>query len=265
MKTKPKAWYQLRAQGDDADEVELLIYDDIGRNWWGEGISAEDLIHELAEIEASTMSVRINSVGGQVFEGFAIYNALLRHSARIVTHIDGIAASIASVVALAGEEVRIAENGFVMIHNAWGVAIGNARDMRELADVLDKLDGSLANTYAQKTGADRADVLEWMAAETWYNAEEAEELGFVDAIEGKRDVEGSFDLSRFAHVPTEVAASLGGRDPSPRPAVDWDALKAAIELAGLPDLPLAASAEGPAPELVTLAAESYRTLEATRL
>lgn len=198
--------YRIQAAADDA--VDVMIYDRVGRDMWGDGVSAEDLVDELAGIKASTINVRINSFGGQVFEGLAIYNALERHSARVVAHIDGIAASIASIIALAADEVRIAENAFYMIHNPHGVAFGNAKDMREMADVLDKVGGSLSGVYAKKTGMDADAIQELMDAETWFNAEEALEMGFVDKVTDKSNVMAALDPSVFASVPPKIAAQL---------------------------------------------------------
>ena len=241
-----KTWYNIRAADDDG-EAEILIYDEIGKDFWGEGVLAEDLVKELAGIKAATLNVRINSIGGQVFEGLAIFNALQRHPATVLTHIDGIAASIASVVALAGDEVRVAENAFFMVHNPWGFVIGNAIDMRDMAETLDKLAGSIAGTYMSKTEASEEQVQEWMDAETWFNAEEAKEAGFVDEITEAAEIKAGIDLSMFANVPTQLSAQItGGGEPEP-------VIEPEPEPAG-PDL-----------DFVQLAAASLRTLSETRL
>src|SRR5690606_2370550 len=117
-----------------------------------------------------------------VFEGNAIYNALVRHPARAEADIDGIAASIASVIAMAGERIHIAANAFIMVHNPRGVVWGEAADMRKMAGTLDTVRGSLVGTYARRTGRDTAQIEAWMDAETWFNAEEAVEFGFADEI-----------------------------------------------------------------------------------
>ena len=197
------AWYEIRAQ---AGEAEILIYQDIGQGWDGVGIAADQFVRDLQEVEASTVHLRINSAGGSVFEGLAIYNALRRHPARVVTHIDGLAASIASIIALAGDEVRMAENAFLMIHNAHGMTVGTAKEMREMADTLDKVGESLVGVYARRTMKPRARIAAWMDAETWFDAEEAEREGFVDAVGESRGVRAGFDLNRFRNVPEAVAA-----------------------------------------------------------
>lgn len=199
--------YRIRAEAN-SDSVDVLIYDTIGKDWFGDGISAEELVTQLAEITAATINVRINSFGGQVFEGIAIFNALDRHKARVVTYIDGIAASIASIIALAADQVRIAKNALVMVHNPHGIAIGSARDMREMADVLDKVGGSLAGVYARKAGVDVAQAQAWMDAETWFTADEALDAGLVDVVDEETEALAAFDHSRFVSVPPRIAALL---------------------------------------------------------
>lgn len=197
------AGFSIRAGADDTAEV--LIYDQIG-GW--DGIVAKDLVPQLKAITAATIHVRVNSPGGDVFDGITIANALKAHPANVIVHIDGLAASIASIIALAGDEVRMAENAFLMIHNPWTFAIGNAADFRKTADTLDTISGALIDTYVKKTGASRADVIAWMDEETWLNAEDALAEGFVDAVDGV-DSEGEavaarFDLSVFAKTPAEL-------------------------------------------------------------
>jgi ATP-dependent Clp protease, protease subunit len=181
-------------------EAEIVLYDEI--SWWG--ITAEMFKRELSAIASPTINLRINSPGGDVFDSLAIYNMVREHPARVITHIDGLAASMASVVALAGDEVRMADNAFFMVHDPWSVVIGNATDLRKEADLLDKVGGSLALAYQEKTGADPEQIAAWMKAETWFTAAEAVEAGFVDQISGAaKDSEPAalFDLSVFANLP----------------------------------------------------------------
>lgn len=144
-----------------------------------------------------------------MFDGAAIYNAFRQHKSKIVTHIDGLAASYASVIAMAGDEVRISKNAFLMIHNPWSIAIGDADDMRATADLLDKMQGTIAEMYADKTGKEIDEIKEIMTAETWYTAQEALEAGFVDKIEDldeKTEAKAKilFDLSVFNNVPNAL-------------------------------------------------------------
>lgn len=189
----------VRAAQDEA--VEVLLYDEIG--FWG--IPAKQFAEQLAEIEAATIHLRVNSPGGDVFDGVAIYNTLRQHSAQVITHIDGLAASIASVIALAGDEVRMAPNAFFMIHNPWGITIGDAEDHRKMADTLEKIAmGAIIGTYRAKTGQDVDTIRNWMDDETWFTAEQAAEAGFADVVEEAAPVENRalpFDLSIYQHVP----------------------------------------------------------------
>jgi ATP-dependent Clp protease, protease subunit len=176
-----RGWYEIKARGDVA---EILIYDEIGTY----GVSAKQFVQQLAELTAKTIRIRINSPGGDVFDGIAIYNAIVGHEAHIETQIDGVAASAASFIALAGDSVAIAQHAFLMIHKAWAIVLGNADDMRQMANILEKIDGQLADLYAAKSGKSRKQVLEWMAAETWFTADEAREAGFVDVVLGDDNV-----------------------------------------------------------------------------
>ena len=261
-----ETWYKITAKHEDTDDAgaEILLYDEIGRNWFGEGISAEELVKTLAELDVAKIDVRINSAGGQVFEGLAIFNALDRHPAEITTHVDGMAASIASIVALAGDTVRIAENAFVMIHNPWGVAIGDAHEMRSMADILDKLGGSLADIYAGKTKKKHKAMAVLMDAETWFNATEALEIGLVDEIAPAMAIAASvFDLTRFQNVPSSLEDRLEpaggpsrGSDPD---LVRLQRLEAvAVELEDIAE-------DAERAEVLQLAAESERTLSLTLL
>lgn len=214
---------QIQAKAD-SDEAEVLVYDDIGASFFGEGISAKQFVKDLAGIKASLITVRINSAGGDVFDGLAIYNALRRHEAAVVTEIDGLAASIASIIALAGEEVRMADNAFFMIHDPWGMGVGNADEMRELADLLDKVGGSLANIYAEKTGMDKAEVQALMNAETWFDAEEAKAAGLVDTLVKGKKIAARADVSAFKNTPKTLRAAV--RDLSITPVADGGAAPA---------------------------------------
>lgn len=172
-----KSWYAFRAE-EDLDEAEILIYNEIG--YWG--ITAGDFVSDLAKIKAKKLNVRINSPGGSVFDGLAIYDALARHSAKVCIHIDGWAASIASVIAMAGDEICIAETARLMIHKPWSFVMGDAIAMRSEADILDSLEDSITTTYEARTEIDRAQLTEWIGAETWFTGQEAVDAGFCDTM-----------------------------------------------------------------------------------
>ncbi|MFH0980863.1 MAG: head maturation protease, ClpP-related [Planctomycetota bacterium] len=186
-----------------ADEATIYLYDEI--SFWG--INAGDFVQGLAAIDASTIHLRVNSPGGNVYDGTAIYQALNEHPAHIVAHIDGLCASIAAEIVMACDEIRMAESGRFMIHDTWSIVIGGAEDMRREADFLVGMNETCAATYVARTGADADQVREWMAAETWFTAQEAKDAGFVDAIEPLKTAPKAlkvFDLSAFANTPAEL-------------------------------------------------------------
>ncbi len=196
-----KTWYRIRAARKTA---EIRIYEEIGA--WG--VTAKRFVDDLAALgEISTLSVRINSLGGDVFDAIAMYNALSRHPARIVTHVDGICASAATLVALAADEVLMADNGLWMIHEPWTVSGGNADQLQKSADLLDSIAEQIVGIYARKTGADPANIREQMREETWLDAEQALEAGYVDAIDAPLKAVAKADLSRFKHPPQQREAS----------------------------------------------------------
>lgn len=174
-------WYAFSAPKNSAaeDGVEISVYDEIG----GFGVTAKDFLAELKKYKGRHIDLRINSVGGSVIEGAAIYNALRRHKGGLTVHVDGLAASMASVIAMAGEEVVMADNAMMMVHNPWSMSVGDADDLRKEADVLDKLKATLVSAYVRKTGRERGEIEEMMDEETWLDSTEAVAMGFADSIE----------------------------------------------------------------------------------
>jgi ATP-dependent protease ClpP protease subunit len=168
----------LTVLNKDGPKATIRIYDEIGFF----GITAEEVAAELEQINAAEIEVQIASLGGDVFDGIAIYNALRAHPARISTRVDSMAASIASVIAQAGDTRIMLTGSQMMIHEAWGIAIGSAADMRDLADILDKQTDVIAGIYAERTGGDVADFRSMMEGETWFTADEALEAGLADAV-----------------------------------------------------------------------------------
>lgn len=194
----------IKALGSSS--VEILIYDDIGDGWMG-GISANEFAKELAGFgKVTDINVRINSAGGSVFDGVAMYNTLLKHPANVVVDIDGLAASIASIVAMAGDEINMADNALMMIHAPWTVAGGNADALRDQADLLDKISDTLVSTYVKRTGLDSDKVESLVEAETWMTASEAKELGFIDNVTGELKMAAYYDLSKFKNAPADLLA-----------------------------------------------------------
>lgn len=213
--------------------AEVLIYEEIGEAW-GEGISAKVFLEELAALpeDTSQITVRINSPGGDVFDAAAIENALRRHPAKVVTAIDGLAASAASVVAMAGERIVMAENAMMMIHDPWVIVLGNATELRELADRLEQIGESIAKSYARRPGVDLDTIRAAMAAETWYTAEEAIEAGLADELtEGARVAAALIDPKRYHHTPRQYWAYLPPHPPQARRKIE--AAKRTLTLLGL--------------------------------
>lgn len=171
--------YSMKAKG--ASVAEVYIYEDIGKRFGG--VSDKQFAVDLKALGAvSTIHVRLNSYGGDVFEGLAIYRLLADHPATVVSFIDGIAASIASVIAMAGDEIRIAEAGELMIHEAWTIAVGPAAEMRAAADHLEATSSSIADVYAARTGQSKDQIQAWMAAETTFQSADAVKHGFAQMV-----------------------------------------------------------------------------------
>ncbi|MEQ3723506.1 ClpP-like prohead protease/major capsid protein fusion protein [Alcanivorax sp.] len=184
---------QINAKG------ELLLYGVIG-DWW-DGLDAMTIVREVEALNDGPLSVRIHSEGGFITEGLAIYNALANSERRVEVTIDGIALSMASVIAMAGDVVRIPANAFIMIHKPSGPSLGEADDHRRTADVYDQFEDTLANIYATKTGLDKDTLKAMMAAETWLNGEQAVELGFADELIEPVQAVAQADLAAFQNAP----------------------------------------------------------------
>jgi len=189
-------WYRISNKAEDTTLID--IYDEI--SWFG--ISAADFVKELRAVSTPKIELHINSPGGDVFDGVAIYNALRQHDAQVHVVIDSLAASAASFIAMAGDKITATATAMLMIHDAWGLVIGNAADMREMADLLDKHSDNIASIYAVRAGGDTASWREKMGEEIWYNADEAYKAGLVDEIEGEgQPISDSWDLSIFGRAP----------------------------------------------------------------
>lgn len=200
FKPRVSGIYQIKNKADDAT---VYIYDEI--SWFG--VSAEQFVKDLNDIKAKTIHLRVNSPGGSVFDGTAIYNALKQHKAKVIAHVDGLAASIASVIIMAADEVHMGENAFLMIHEPWSMVIGGSEDMRQEADLLDKVGGTIMKTYMDKSGKDEDEIKDMMAKETWFTAQEALDGGFCDFIDKEKEEKTKavlFDLSAFANVPDKL-------------------------------------------------------------
>lgn len=216
MPKRNNKFWEFRAKNETgADEGELLLYGDISNStWWGDEVTPKQFKQDLDALgDISTLKIFINSGGGDVFAGQAIYSMLKRHKAQKKVYVDGLAASIASVIAMAGDIVYMPNNAMMMIHKAWTIGLGNANDFRKLADDMDKIDESILATYEAKTGLEKDKIIEMVNAETWLTAEEAITYGFADEIEETKQLAASidnehliingltFDLSRYRNAP----------------------------------------------------------------
>lgn len=210
-------WYSIaraEAAGDDGSDVaEVHIYEQIGESFWGGGVSARRLANELADLDVSLLRVFINSPGGAAWDGVTIMNALRRHKARVEVTVDGLAASAASVIAMAGDRVVMNRGSQMMVHDAWGWGVGNAADLAETSAVLSKLSDSLADVYAARAGHDRGHWRAIMQAETWYTAEEAVTAGLADEWVDAPASDSAFNLAGLGF-------NYAGRDAAPAPVFE---------------------------------------------
>ena len=220
-----RSWYRI-TNAADSDEAEVMLYDEIG-GWFGS--TADELIAELKGITAPRMRVRINSPGGSVFEGIAIANALRAHPANVTVQVDAIAASIASVIAMAGDRIEMAPNSMMMIHDASGLCLGDASDMEEMAELLDLISDNIADAYATRAGGTREQWRERMRAETWYLPEDAVENGLADEAlaapkvgtpsepeqgEEEPDMARAFDLAAYGYTGPRATGGIVENPPA---------------------------------------------------
>lgn len=200
---------KFEAKKDDKGTT-IELYDEIG--FWG--TDARAFRAKLKEATGD-IKLRINSPGGDVFDGIAIYNDLLAYDGKVTVEVVGLAASIASIIAMAGDEIVIADNAMFMIHNAWTIAVGNRHDFGETAAVLAKIDDALARTYAARTSTGIRAIKQMMDDETWLTAKEAKDAGFATAIGTSAEPKAKFDLSVFASVPSSLMWDEGADNQSP--------------------------------------------------
>ncbi|WP_372826530.1 ClpP-like prohead protease/major capsid protein fusion protein [Polaromonas sp.] len=232
MKTKA-TWYSIRRKTAIAAALaagvvaaaEIHIYGDIGESWWGETVSAKDFVAELAELDVEAITVRINSIGGSVPDGLAIYNAIRRHKAAVTIEVDGMAFSIASLIAMAGDKVNMAKNAMLMIHAPWTYAGGNSKELRELADTLDTWAAAMSTSYAARTG-DQPAMLALLTdgKDHYYTAEQCLAEKFIDAITddvppaAMASAAAAFGVNaRYRDVPADFLQA-GGGEPAAAPA-----------------------------------------------
>lgn len=237
MKTNNNS-VEVRALDNGKKHIELRIYDEIVPTWISrymtDTMSSGEVADLIAEVpDAERIDVYINSPGGSVFEGMTIYDTLKSHPAPVNVYVQGLAASIASVIAMAGDTIQIGAGGFFMVHDAWSIVQGNSNDLRNEALLLDKINLSIANLVAQRTGNDVNTVSKWMANETWFTAQEAVDAGFANRISGSadatEDVANRCRELQYRNIP----AALGGPGNYPKRATVSNAELRAITNAKL--------------------------------
>jgi ATP-dependent Clp protease protease subunit len=222
---------QFKAE-KSATEATIYLYDaivssDTEAEWYG-GVAPKAFINELKAIDAPVINLRINSPGGSVFAARAMEQAMRDHKAKIIAHVDGYSASAASFLMMAADEIVMAQGGMVMIHKAWTMAYGNANDLRSQADLLEKIDGTLVETYANRSNQSAEQIAQWMAGETWFTADEAIAAGFADRkAETGVKAETDWDLSAYANVPKQPEQET---PPPAKPKFDKDAALRRLEV-----------------------------------
>lgn len=229
-----KEWFRIENNADEPDTTDVLVYDSIG-GWLG--MWADEFIEQIGAISTAKINLRLNSPGGSVFEGIAIANAIRQHPASVTVYVDSIAASIASVIALAGDRLVMMPQSQLMVHNASGACYGDATEMTKMADLLDKQSRNIAEAYAQHTGRPLAEWQQYMADETWFTAEEAVAVGLADEAmpmkapkkeaplaPAEACMQRTWDLSMYAYP---------GRDYAPTPAIPQQAVPGQLITAGL--------------------------------
>jgi ATP-dependent protease ClpP protease subunit len=190
-----KSPYTIKALSDDSTEI--WIMDVLGYPW----NDINSIIREVSSLKSKDILVRINSPGGDPIDTFALYHALKNHSAKVTVRIESLAASAASFLALAGDEVQAYSSSLFMIHNSWAVVAGNRFELQDIADFLEKIDANMQDVYASKTKLGKREIADMMKAETWLSAKEAKEKGFIDTILDGKGAKAEFDLSIFSNTP----------------------------------------------------------------
>jgi ATP-dependent Clp protease protease subunit len=208
--------FEIKAEANEATIYlyDMIVGDDLTAEWLG-GVSPNRFVREINQITAPVIHLRINCPGGDVFAARVMELAIRQHPSKVIAHIDGYAASAASFLAVACDEVEIAKGGFFMIHKAWSMCWGNADEMLKMADLLDKIDESLVTTYADETEQNPEQLRDWMGAETWFNADESIEYGFADRLAETEAKASTWDMSMYDKAPNAQVPADGPAEPDP--------------------------------------------------
>ncbi|EWG08896.1 Clp protease [Cytobacillus firmus DS1] len=180
--------HQFKAEAGEENST-LTIYGDIGESWWGESTSAKDVESALKSVTSSTLTVHINSPGGDVFDGIAIYNQLKNHSAKVIVYVDGLAASAASIIAMAADELIMNTGSMLMIHEASTFTWGTKADIKKTLNALEGIDKSIADIYMTRYQGERSEIETLIENETWFTSSEAVELGLADKVKDVQEEE----------------------------------------------------------------------------
>lgn len=249
----------IRAATDDNNEISIL--DIIGEDWWtGQGVTAKRVAGALRAIGPRDVVVNINSPGGDVFEGLAIYNLLREHQGRVTVKVLGLAASAASVIAMAGDEVLVARAGFLMIHNTWVLAAGDRNALRDAADMLEPFDKALTDIYAARSGIEAEDIGQMLDKETWIGGSEAVEQGFADDLLPSDQIRKEPQVRVSALRRADTAMAKGGLPRAERRSLIKEI--AATPSAGIEGTPSAAEGEADGLDNLRLAAARLSLLRA---
>ncbi|WP_075216086.1 head maturation protease, ClpP-related [Mongoliimonas terrestris] len=200
----------------EGDAGVISIYDVIGEDFWtGEGVTSKRVAAALRSIGGRDVTVNVNSPGGDFFEGIAIYNLLREHPHKVTVKVMGLAASAASIIAMAGDQIQISEIGFLMVHNAWAVAVGNRHDMREAAETLEPFDDAMASLYASRSGVKKTEAAAWMDKETWFNGSQAIDAGLADELLPSAEIEERADTgAKSLAAVRRIDAALARANPN---------------------------------------------------
>lgn len=212
-----RQWFTMKAEDKTA---EIVIYDEIGKSWWGEDtVSAKQFLDDLTALgDVDAITLRINSPGGDVFDGVAIHNALKNHKATVTAQVDGIAASAASFIAMAADKIVMPSNSFLLIHGASGISLGNADDMRAMADDLDRIDKSLTATYVARAKSTTAKVKALMKEDRLMDAAEAKDWGFADEVTSEKKMAAKFSLRLLPRAAADRFRAETGTEPGEPPS-----------------------------------------------
>lgn len=218
LKDNARAEGPAKIRSDSTQEEAHIYVIDVIDSWWG--ANAKALIEALAGLGEKVVHLHINSPGGDVFEARAMAAAIVAHKGKVIAHIEGMCASAATYLALACSEIRMTDGSLFMIHNSWTITYGDKTELRDQANLLEKIDGTIVADYVRKTGASQDQVVEWMDATTWFTAQEALDAKFIDAIDSNTkqsaDAQAQWNLAAYPNAPKQQA-------PKPAPEPDLGA------------------------------------------